>query len=82
MKHFDSEYSQYDKNNTLGFALASMMFCDYTHIVVRYRDESGYYVCLGGSYSPVAIIGTHGSLPIESSRILSDGTLQITVKLS
>lgn len=47
---FDNDYSQWDKNNRLGFALASMMFDTYTHVLVRRRTPGkGYEHIAGGN---------------------------------
>lgn len=76
---FDNDYSQWDKNNRLGFALASMMFDTYTHVLVRRRTPGkGYEHIAGGN--PVYLIKKYGDLQIESSIITRDGFLQITVK--
>lgn len=76
---FDNDYSQYDKNNKLSFALASMMFEKYTHITVRRRAPQGGIEFLGGG-DPVRIIKRYGDLHVVSSVITHDGLLQITVE--
>lgn len=65
-------------NNTLEFALRSMMFEDHTHIVVRFRDKTGLHP-LGGSFRAHDLIKRFGSQEIESSRII-DNILFIVVK--
>lgn len=78
-KNPDYDYSQYDKNNTLSFALASMMFCEFTHIVVCRRLPGRRLDYLGGG-NPYKMIKRYGDLKIVSSIITNDGILQITVE--
>lgn len=73
------DYSQYDKNNKLSFAVASMMFEKFTHITVRRRAPKGGIEYLGGG-DPVRIIKRYGDLRVVSSAITRDGLLQITVE--
>ncbi len=65
-------------NNTLEFALRSMMFEDHTHIVVRSRDKGSLFP-LGGSFNAYDLIKRFGSYEVESSRII-DNVLFIVVK--
>ncbi|AXF52328.1 MAG: hypothetical protein [Inoviridae sp.] len=78
-QNFNNDYSQWDKNNTLAFALASMMFDRYTHVLVRRQIPGKGYEHIGGG-SPVQLMKKYGDLLIESSIITRDGFLQITVK--
>lgn len=73
------DYSQYEKNNTVSFALASMMFEQYTHITVR-RRKAGHGIEYLGGGDPIRIIKRYGNLHIDSCMIRPDGILQITVK--
>ncbi len=75
----DYDYSQYDKNNTLSFALASMMFGEFTHIVVCRRLPGRRIDYLGGG-NPYKIIKRYGDLKVISSVITCDGLLQIIVE--
>lgn len=72
------DYSQYEKNNLLSFAVASMMFEQYTHVTVRRRKPGHGVEYLGGG-NPVKVIERYGNLHIESAMITPDGMLQITV---
>lgn len=74
----DPDYSQYEKNNLLSFAVASMMFEQYTHVIVRRRRPGHGVEYLGGG-DPVKVIKRFGNLHIESALITPDGLLQITV---
>lgn len=73
-----NEYDQYEKNNLLSFALASMQFEKYTHVVVRRRRPGHGVIYLGGG-DPFTIIDRYGTELIESCLIRPDGILQITV---
>ena len=72
------DYDQYEKNNQLSFALASMMFDRFTHIVVRRRRPGHGVIYLGGG-NPVTVMERYGDLKIESCVIRPDCILQITV---
>lgn len=73
------DYSQYEKNNTLAFALASMMFEKYTHILIRRRKPGRRTEHLGGG-NPIRIIREFGNLHIESCSITPEGFLIIMVE--
>jgi hypothetical protein len=75
----DLDYSQYDKNNTLAFAMASMMFGEFTNIVVCRRLPDRRIDYLGGG-KPYRIMQRYGDLKIKSSIITTDGFLRIMVE--
>ena len=80
MKKLSDEYAQYEKNCTLSFALASMMYDPWTHIVVCERvPGKGLYVVGGGHL--LDIIRRFGSRKVVASRISSEsGILRIIVE--
>lgn len=73
-----SEYAQYERNCTLSFALASMGFEEYTHIVVLQRfPGQGLQLLGGGSVS--SILRRFGSCKVVRSSITPHGLLRIVV---
>lgn len=81
MKNYDNslDYSQYDKNNTLAFALSSMMFEPFTHIVVKRRTfDTGLQAVGGGTV--YSVLSRFGSLKVIRSNITSEGVLLIVVE--
>lgn len=73
-----SEYAQYEKNNMLSFALASMVFEEYTHIVVLQRfPGQGLQLLGGGSVS--SILSRFGDRQVVRSSITPHGLLRIVV---
>lgn len=75
-----SEYAQYEKNCTLSFALASMGFEEYTHIVVLERVPGHGLQLLGGG-SVSSILRRFGSCKVVRSSIAPHGLLRIVVEL-
>ena len=73
------ELRQNKQNNTLAFALRSMMFVPYTHVVIRRRGPDRVMVSIGGG-DPVSVIRRFGDLQVEQSLITYEGILQIIVK--
>lgn len=79
MKSDDPDYLQYERNCTLSFALASMMFEPWTHMVVLRRVPGRPPVILGGG-SPRVVLSRYGSLEVVRSSITPEGILCIVVK--
>lgn len=75
----EKDFAQHDNNCTLEFALRSMMFESYTHIVVRRRMPGHGMQPIGGG-SPSSVIRRFGSLQVASSLITHEGVLQVTVE--
>lgn len=80
LKKLSDEYAQYEKNCTLSFALASMMYDPWTHIVVCERFLGVGLQVVGGG-RPLDIIRRFGSRKVVASRITSEGILRIIVEL-
>ncbi len=75
----DSELQQYERNNQLSFALASMAFEEYTHIVVLHRvPGQGLQLLGGGSCS--SVLRRFGDLKVLRSCITPHGLLRIVVE--
>lgn len=74
-----ADYNQYEKNNTLRFALSSMMFVDYVHIVVIRMSPGKSPETLGGGRVST-ILRRYGDLTVLRSSVTSEGILQIIVK--
>lgn len=64
-------------NNTVGFALRSMCFLPYTHIVVRRHSPGGVEV-LGGGYLG-RVLSRYGGMELERS-FISNNILYVDVK--
>lgn len=79
MRIHDSDYAQYERNSTLSFALASMMFEPYTHVVVL-RRIPGEGVSLLGGGRPSVVLSRYGSLKVVRSMITPEGILRIVVE--
>lgn len=73
-----SEYAQNEKNNTLAFALASMMFEPYTHVVLKM--SSGGHLSFAGGGHVGDVIKHYGHYQVVRSNITGDGILHIVVK--
>lgn len=73
-----NDYAQYDRNCKLSFALASMAFEPYTHVIVRQRLPGEGLQTIGGGYVS-DLLSRFGDLQVESSYITHEGLLQITV---
>lgn len=68
---------QYQNNNSVRFALLSMGFEPYTHIVVRTRKD-GHIDTLGGSLNLSTILSRYGNMTVEKSCIV-DNVLYVDV---
>lgn len=64
-------------SNTVEFAVRSMCFLPYTHIIVRQRKASGIEPLGGGGLSKV--LSRYGSMIVERSFVVGD-TLYIDVQ--
>lgn len=78
MRTLYDEYAQYNHNCTLSFALASMMYDPWTHVVV-YERVPGFGLQLLGGGHPLDLIRRFGSRIVERSSI-ADSILRIVVK--
>lgn len=78
MQHSD-ELSQNKYNNTLAFALRSMMFDPYVRIALRRRLPDRSLEILGGG-SVSSVLSRYGSLEIERASITTEGILFIIVR--
>lgn len=80
MKAYEEiDYSQYEKNKKLSFALASMMFEPYTHIIVSRRVPGKGLQVVGGGHAHT-VLKRFGDFEIAESRITWDGVLRIIVE--
>lgn len=79
MKKISDDLAQNEYNNTLDFALRSMMFEPYVHVFLRRRNAKGALEILGGGRVS-KVLSRYGSLKIERATITTDGLLFIIVK--
>lgn len=80
MKTYDTiDYAQYERNNKLSFAIASMAFDGYTHIVLRKRLSDGSLGMLAGG-RPADILSRYGDMEIERASVTFEGLLLIVVR--